>query len=266
MSKNDLKKCNCNNLKIDLIDKIIKSKYEDLINNKIFLQTEINDKNNQEDNKTLLSGNIFRDLPLRLYNVTDSTTTEEIPRDIAINFVEAFEINFREYLIPLRIHLKLLKKWFLSDTIDVYLTQNGRSIIFYVMKDDIFYQINDTTNDNNVITPDDMKDYSRQYESIFGKQIDGYIRGVRADRSFKNTRKFEIGKVIFEQFEEKFKDEQDACIFCIPALIMDDKDPEYKDRVTFVLAAGKYSVQESVYKIISDKILYDRNGLCPPGC
>ena len=263
-TKSDLENYKCNETKLQLIKKIIDKDCDELTfqDKNIYLNLEKLTEPNLLNNKVLLSGDIFNAFSIKLFK---DPSTQELPRGIAVDFINEFERNFKEYLKPLRIHAKHIQKWFnhATDKMDVYISENGGRLIFYVKDNDIFYQVSDTVNATNIIT-DDIQDFSRQYEETLGRQLDEYIKIKKWDDTCRNTRKFEIGKMIFDELD-KLSDTSNTCVLCIPSIIMDDTDPDYKYRLTFILAIADYRINYSVYSILIDYLLYDRNGLCPPG-
>lgn len=262
-TKTDLENCECNKIKVDLIKKIIDTNCEDLTYSKqdVYLNFENLEGLDGNQNKVLLSGEIFNNFSLKLLSDPDN---EELPRQTAVDFINEFDRNFKEYLKPIRIHAKHIKKWFdiATGSMKIYIAENGGRIILYVKDSDRFYQISDTLNENNIIN-DDILDLSRQYDENLGLQLDEYIRGKRKTDTYKNTRRFEIGKLIYDELQ-KITDTSYACILCIPSIIMDDNDLDYKYRLTFIHAIADFRINYSVYSILINYLLYDRNGLCPP--
>jgi len=263
-TKSDLENCNCNEVKVDLIKKIIDTNCDELNFTKknVYLNFENLGWKDSERNKVLLSGDIFKSFPINLFRSPDTT---RLPKETAEDFITEFDRNFKEYLRPIRIHAKHIEKWYDSENeeMKVYIAENGGHIILYVKNDNNeYYQISDTLNQNNIIT-DDISDFSRQYEENLGLQLDDYIKNKRKADTYKNTRRFEIGKLIYEELQN-LADTTHVCVLCIPSIIMDDIDVDYKYRLTFILAIGDYRINNSVYKILVEDMLYDRNGLCPP--
>lgn len=181
---------------------------------------------------------------------------------LPIDFIGEFKDNFQDkYELTSHIYSEVADELFDNNEgkILIHLAQTRNEILLCIKKnDDEYYQINDVDALVKIDT-----DWVRNFERGLGNELDEYLRSRRPDKP-RNTRKFEITRNVYEYLKDKGYES----IILFPAICMDDdmnnpSKESYKHRYTYMMTFGKKNLD---FRVFADIMIFDRNGLCPPGC
>lgn len=185
------------------------------------------------------------------------------PQDstLPMEFMGEFKEEFPDiYEKTSHIFLSVAEQLFNNkDKIIVYLAQTRSEVVLCVLVDGEYYQINDVP-ELKKIDPTWVSNF--EAPAGLGASLDKYLNDRRKDKP-KNTRKFEITKNIYTYL----KDENQEAIILFPAICMDNdtnnpSKESYKYRYTYMISFGD---EDSDFNDLIGAVIFDRNGLCPPG-
>ncbi|SFN50476.1 hypothetical protein SAMN05421594_3037 [Chryseobacterium oleae] len=260
---------------LDVINKALISDKEETVN--LWANNKLHGLEKKQPPK--LPEIIFSDDLELHYTAYDGSTTRIDPGD-ANNFILEFKTGVSPILNrPLRVKSEIIIKLFEDNlmlkgkkTIDIYLTQNGNNVVFYIKQGGQIFQINDMHEINEISA--DLIDYNNQFNNDFGSKADIYVHDLSGGNISRNTRKFEIGSIIYDELKASKKEPDTSCVLFYPAIYTLDDEIEqdvdghlvkmkHKNLVTFVMVIGDYYMFN--LEIVSHTAFFDRNGLCPPG-
>lgn len=184
----------------------------------------------------------------------DSTLPREFIGEFKKEFADRFE---RSSHINVDIADEIFRN---NDQVVIHLAQRGQEVMLCIKKDNDYYQVNNLDKMSKIDS-----EWIRNFDdsSAFGGILDQYLVKRRSDKP-KNTRSFEITRNVYEYL----KDKSQEAIILFPAICMDDdtnnpSKESYKHRYTYMMTIGRKSDD---FSDVRNHVIFDRNGLCPPGC
>jgi len=202
----------------------------------------------------------FYDMDFFKYPKTSTPFPDDSP--LPMEFISEFKEEFPDkYEKTSHIFLSIADELFGNgdEEIIVYLAQTRSEIVLCIKKDDEYYQINEVEE----LTKIDSDWVSNFEASVgLGDNLDRYL-ATRRPTELKNTRKFEITRNVYEYL----KDGNYESMILFPAICMDNdtnnpSGQSYKYRYTYMITFGDKS---SDFDRFANTVIFDRNGLCPPG-
>lgn len=163
-----------------------------------------------------------------------------------------------------------------AKNIKVFLGELDRGLIFLYEDLDLErYYIISNKIIKEEISLQEFERYKDAYKNGELKKIlDPYIQKI--DKNTVNTIRFTISRAFYSKLETKKRDYPNIVISFHPAIhisaqifdvVLDDGttfQASYEGRLTFIMILGYYQADKFVP--IPGIGVYDRNGLCPPGC
>ncbi|MCQ4138886.1 hypothetical protein [Chryseobacterium sp. EO14] len=181
-----------------------------------------------------------------------------LPEEFISEFKEEFQDKYEK---TSHIYSNIADEIFSNNiqVIVIYLAQIRSEILLCIKRNEEYYQINDVEE----LTKIDSA-WIDNFDSTtgLGSALDTYLV-TRRPNKLRNTRKFEITRNVYEYL----KDNNHESIILFPAICMDDdiNNPtkeSYKHRYTYMITFGEKSLD---FRTLADILIFDRNGLCPPG-
>ncbi|KFF11653.1 hypothetical protein IW15_15715 [Chryseobacterium soli] len=196
------------------------------------------------------------------FNYPDKSTVMPAGSPKPGEFIKRFldEFTDTKYHTTERIYKKVTEVLFSvnADKIQIHLGQENDDIIFCIKNSEgKYFRINDVE-ELVEINPDCVLNFNKN----FGKDLDDYL--FKNTNEHNNTRRFEITRNVYEYMNKM----EFEAILCHPCICMDDdtsnpSNISYKHRYTYMMTFGGKQCRFGWY---SNTLIFDRNGLCPPGC
>ncbi|KIC65084.1 hypothetical protein [Chryseobacterium taiwanense] len=191
---------------------------------------------------------------------------------------DGFQMN-REYYSAVSDHYE--KHLFITGNVMRDLFENNESVNVFLGEDNqgLLFMSQDIANGNYFIisnreskieiTEEEFLNYKSAYDEGLKSILDEYIQAKRNDGSARNTKRFVLGNIVYNELlrQQEINTAADIVISFYPAIHMRDIISEditlsYRNRFTFIMILEKR--EGTQLTPIVDTGVFDRNGLCPP--
>lgn len=157
-----------------------------------------------------------------------------------------------------------------NEAIKVFLGEDNKGLLFMSqdMTNDNYYIISNCESKIE-ITEEQFLNYKLAYDKGLKSILDKYIQKERNDETARNTKRFILGNIIYNELlkQQGEKIAANIVVSFYPAIHLRDIISEetilsYKNRFTFIMILEEQEGTE--LKPIGNAGVFDRNGLCPP--
>ncbi|MCE3077066.1 hypothetical protein [Chryseobacterium gwangjuense] len=154
-----------------------------------------------------------------------------------------------------------------NETIKIFLGENNDGLFFMSQDANENYSIISNCEAKEDITEDEFSNYKSVYDANLKATLDEYIQEKRNDETARNTKRFILGNIVYNELltQQEEKPTANIVISFYPAIHMRDIDSEslsYKNRFTFIMILEERNGTE--FTPMGETGVFDRNGLCPP--
>lgn len=191
---------------------------------------------------------------------------------------DGFQMN-REYYSTVSDHYE--KHLFIAGDVMRNLFENNETVKIFLGEDNdgLLFMSQDVTDENHfiinnreskaAITEEQFLNYKSAYDEGLKSVLDEYIQTKRNDETARNTKRFILGNIVYNELlrQQEINPTADIVISFYPAIhmkdiISEDINLSYRNRLTFIMILEK---REGVqFTPIVNTGVFDRNGLCPP--
>ncbi len=158
-----------------------------------------------------------------------------------------------------------------NETVKIFLGEDNEGLLF--MSQDITsgnYYIISNCESRIEITEEQFSNYKSAYDGGLKSVLDEYIQRKRNDEAARNTRRFILGNIVYNELsrqQQRTSLATNIVISFYPAIhmrdiILDGINLPYNNRFTFIMILEEQNGTE--FTPIGQTGVFDRNGLCPP--
>lgn len=243
-------------------------------------ESRINDPNNidwtkmkvyEQVNDKEADFDVYRHKGGQKGNWGDPVTSRMTPED-------GYQMN-REYYSTVSDHYE--KHLYVTGEVVRDLFENNEAIKVFLGEDNdgLLFMSQDINNENYYIisnceskveiTEEQFLNYKSAYDEGLKSILDEYIQERRNDETARNTKRFILGNIVYNELlkQQEEKPAANIVVSFYPAIHLRDIVSEeinlsYKNRFTFIMILEEQNGTE--LKPIGNAGVFDRNGLCPP--
>ncbi len=207
--------------------------------------------------------------------------TGEVPSGIIANWRERYdEIDgvSEKYNRSIKITKEVVQDIFKDASVlkvKIYLGEDENGLVFLIKNEseDNYFIISNTSKKDS-ISKQEFEDLRKAYELGLKVDLDRYIRFKTNDPAANNTRRFILGRKIYDKLVAVSEQVSNSAIVFYPVIYLLDDYIQYENdenecikvkhihRLTFLMVTEYYTASGR-NPFLSEGV-YDRNGLCPP--